>query len=215
MKQIVWISAFLIGTVFSAVAEIHYATIDEAIARGDVKDVKAHLAANPETANRGKHPKMSPLQMAVLRKQSEIAIVLMDAGADVNLKDGSDRTPLHLAVERRDLSVLQALLSHQARPNERDRVGWTPLHHAAAKDQVDLARALIEGGADPMTLSEGGGTPLHEAAASGGADMVQLLLDHGVDPGVISKTGETALAIAQRRENQAAVEVLQNAAGEK
>ena len=82
------------------------------------------------------------------------------------------------------------------------------MHHAAAKDLVDIATLLIAGGADPMALSKLGGTPLHEAAASGGAEMVRLLLAHGVDPALKSKENVTALDIAQKYQNQPAIDAL-------
>lgn len=184
-----------------------YDTLDEAIARGDRDDVARHLAIDPLLATRTR-ASLSPLQQAILRNRTEIAALLLEAGADVDQPDRSRRTPLHLAVERGNLQLVEALLQRHARPNERDQMGWTPLHHAAAKDRVSIARALLQGGANPMTLSAGGGTPLHEAAASGSSEMVQLLLDADVDASVVSKTGVTALDVAREFKNQPAIEAL-------
>lgn len=58
-------------------ADTKYGTVDEAIAHGDLADVQAHLKANPESVERGKHPTMTPLQQAILRKQGVIAIELI------------------------------------------------------------------------------------------------------------------------------------------
>lgn len=192
-----------------------YATIEEAIARGDLADVRAHLANNPAGVNQGKPGGMLPLHAAILRNKTEIALFLLEAGADIDAPDRSQRTPLHLAVDRGNVAVVTALLAGHARPNERDNLGWTPLHHAAAKDKVAVARALLAGGADPQVLSERGGTPLHEAAASGGEEMIRLLLGAGVDPAVVSKTGVTALDIAREYKNEAAIKVLSTPAGPK
>lgn len=185
-----------------------YATIDEAIARGDLEDTRRHLAADPAAVHRGANPALTPLQQAILRNQTAIAEVLLTAGADPNLADGSARTPLHLAVVRGNPAIIDLLLARRADPNRRDRIGWTPLHHAGARDQVGIARALLDGGADPALLSELGGTPLHEAAASGGAAMVELLLARGVDPAVVSQMGVTALDVAQEAKNQPAIDAL-------
>ncbi len=186
-----------------------YQTIDEAIAKGDLADVRLHLATNPQNLNKGAREKSrSPLEQAVLRNKTEIALILLQSGADPNSSDASQRTPLHLAVERNNPVVLAALLKAKANPNRRDKDGWTALHHAAAKNQLQSAKTLLDCGADPMILSELGGTPLHEAAASGGAEIVRLLLDHKVDPKVKSKEGVTALDIARQYRNQAAIEVL-------
>lgn len=186
----------------------HHASIDEAIARGDLDDVKRHLALDPTRIRRGQNPALTPLQQAILRGRTEIALHLLDVGADVNAADSSGRTPLHLAVLRNHPALITTLLTRQARPDVRDRQGWTPLHHAAARDRIAATQALLAGGADPMTLSELGGTPLHEAAASGSAAMIRLLLASGIDPAIVSKTGATALSIAREYKNEAAVTVL-------
>ncbi len=183
-------------------------TIEVAIARGDVQDVKLHLAADPALANTGTDPKRPPLAHAVLRNNTDIALLLLEAGANPNVPDASRRTPLHVAVERDNPQIAAALLKAKADPNPGDKAGWTPLHHCAAKNRVEIARLLLREGADPTRLSELGGTPLHEAGASGGAEIIRLLLDHKVDPSIRSKEGVTALDLARKYKNQAAIDVL-------
>lgn len=184
-------------------------TIDLAIARGDLDDVRRHLEINPATLNQGATEKSRPpLEQAVLRNKQEIAMFLLDSGANPNTSDATRRTPLHLAIERNNPAVITALLKAGAKPGQLDKDGWTPLHHAAAKNQLATATALLAGGADVMTLSELGGTPLHEAAASGGKEIVQLLLDHKVDPSIKSKQDVTALDIAKQYKNQPAIDLL-------
>lgn len=186
-----------------------YQTIDEAIAKGDLEDVKLHLSLNPQSANKGgKETSRPPLEQAILRNKTDIALLLIQSGADPNSVNASKRTPLHLAVDRNNPAIATALLKAGAKPDVRDNDGWTPLHHAAAKNQLETAKAILAGGANPMTLSELGGTPLHEAAASGGAEIIRLFLDHKVDPSVKSKEGVTALDIARQYKNQPAIDVL-------
>ncbi len=186
-----------------------YPTIDESIAKGDLPDVRLHIAANPKNINQGGREKSRPpLEQAVIRNKTEIALYLLEAGASPNTVDASQRTPLHLAVERNNPAVAAALLKAGAKPNLRDKDGWTPLHHTAAKNQLETAKAILAGGADPTTLSELGGTPLHEAAASGGAEIIRLFLDHKVNPAVVSKQGVTALDIAKQYKNQPAIDEL-------
>lgn len=186
-----------------------YPTIDQAIAKGDLDDVRLHLAADPQSANKGgKETSRPPLEQAVLRKKPEIARILLEAGADPNSTNASKRTPLHLAVDRNSPAIVAALLKAGAKPNVLDKDGWTPLHHAAAKNQLETSKALLAGGANPMTLSERGGTPLHEAAASGGREIIHLLLEHKVDPTVKSADGVTALDVAREYKNQPAIDAL-------
>jgi len=148
MKKLLWRSmAALLGAVAMTAAVARgaaptkYATIDEAIARGDLEDVRLHVKLRPAAAQGGAEAPLAPLHQAILRNRNEIALFLLEAGAGVDAPDRSKRTPLHLAVERGNLALVEALLARHARPDELDKLGWTPLHHAAAKDRVAIARA--------------------------------------------------------------------------
>lgn len=174
-----------------------YATIDEAIARGDVDDVKRHLQRDAASARGRPDAKLSPLHQAILRRQVKIVPLLLEAGADVQAPDSAARTPLHLAVERGDAEIVRELLRRKADPARRDRIGWTPLHHAAAKNRLEIATLLLDSGMNPNLLSELGGTALHEAAAAGSMEIVKLLLARGVDASIRSKPGVTALDLSR------------------
>ncbi|MGH7943573.1 MAG: ankyrin repeat domain-containing protein [Opitutaceae bacterium] len=192
-----------------ATGAIVYATIDEAIARGDVEDVKRHLQRDPAAVRGAPDAKLSPLHQAILRKQAKIALLLLEHGADVQAPDTSGRTPLHLAVERGDAAMVKELLQRKADPAKRDRIGWTPLHHAAAKNRLEIAALLLDSGMNPNLLSELGGTALHEAAAGGSVGMVKLLLARGVDPSVRSTPGVTALDLAREYKHPELVALLE------
>jgi type 1 glutamine amidotransferase len=211
LNAIVWTAGVAVpaaGVASSLDPAPKHATIDEAIARGDLEDVRLHVKLRPAAVQGNPEAALAPLHQAILRNRNEIALFLLEAGAGVDGPDRSRRTPLHLAVERGNLALVEALLARKARPDELDKLGWTPLHHAAAKDRVAIARALLKGGARAGALSERGGTPLHEAAASGSAEMVQLFLSAGVDPKVVSKLGVTALDIAREFRNEPAIGLL-------
>ncbi len=211
LNGIVWSAGLDVPTVgiesSVSVAPVH-PSIDVAIARGDLRDVGRHLVADATSLDQGAHPHFSPLHMAILRRQAEIALYLIAEGAALDGVDSNDRTPLHLAVERDLPAVAAALMEAGASPNFRDSVGWTPLHHAAAKNRMAVAEAILERLEEAIVVSELGGTPLHEAAASGSGAMVELLLEAGIDPTVVSRTDKTALAIARDSGNAEAIAVL-------
>lgn len=186
-------------------------SIEEAIARGDLADVRRHLARSPDLIRSAPPGKLAALHQAILRRKPEVVALLLASGADVNQADSANRTPLHLAVDRGDVATVKLLLPLKPDLTRRDRTGWTPLHYAAAKNQVEIARLLLDAGADPNFLSELGGTPLHEAAAGAGAEMVKLLLDHGTNPSIRSKSGVTALDLARQFKNTPAIELLEKA----
>jgi type 1 glutamine amidotransferase len=212
LNAIVWTAGIEVpenGVIGEVAATPAHPDIDVAIAKDDINDVKLHLALNPECLHKGgRENSRPPLEQAILRNKTAIAILLLEAGADPNSANASLRSPLHLAIDRNNPEILAALLKAGAKPNAQDKSGWTPLHHAAAKNQTANAKALLAGGADPMVLSELGGTPLHEAAASGGKEIIQMLLDSKVDPALKSKQGVTALDLAKEYKNQPAIELL-------
>jgi len=206
------------GVVSATPREPVYATLDEAIARGDTDDVKRHLAWDPKRVTGAVGARMKPLHQAILRRKPEIVALLLSAGASPLVPDSSGRSPLHLAVERGDVQTVRMLLKAGADPTMRDGRGWTPLHHAAAKNQIEIARLLLDAPTDPNILSELGGTPLHEAAASGSAELAKLLIERGTDPTIRSKPGVTALDIAREYKNADVftyLEGLANRAGRK
>lgn len=192
------------------VAPVH-ATIDEAIARGDVEDVKRHLQRNPAAARGQPDARLSPLHQAILRRQVKIVPLLLEAGADVQAPDSAARTPLHLAVERGDVEIVRQLLARKADPTRGDRAGWTPLHLAGAKNRVEIAVLLIETGMNVNQLSELGGTALHEAAPAGSMEIVKRLLAAGVDPTIRSKTGVTAADLARQYQHAEVAALLDQA----
>ncbi|MBP8256729.1 MAG: ankyrin repeat domain-containing protein [Opitutaceae bacterium] len=200
------------GVVSPAPREPVYATIDEAIARGDVDDVKRHLAWDPKRALGAVGAKMNPLHQAILRRKPDLVALLLEAGASPLTPDSSGRSPLHLAVERGDAGLVAMLLKAGADPSVRDGRGWTPLHHAAAKNQLEIARMLLDAPTDPNILSELGGTPLHEAAASGSVALAKLLVERGTNPAIRSKPGVTALDIAREYKNAEVIAYLEGLA---
>jgi ankyrin repeat protein len=92
--------------------------------------------------------------MLHLAATPEIAVLLLDAGADIDAPNrhevfGPCNRPLHAAVYQARLGVVETLLARGADVNATDRAGWTPLHLAVAGGRVELARILLEHGADP------------------------------------------------------------------
>ena len=74
----------------------------------------------------------SALHWAVLAGRTGVVKTLLDAGADVNVRDGFGRTPLHGIAGGGPSAIVELLLAHGADSNARDKDGRTPTDEAAA-----------------------------------------------------------------------------------
>ena len=98
----------------------------------------------------------------------QLALAMIERGAEMFAGDDDARTPLAHAVASGSLAVAQALLDRGVDPNSRDRQGRSPLFEALALP-ADVAsgmiRALLLAGANPELTSASGETPLGLALA--------------------------------------------------
>jgi len=182
-------------------------TMLHAIAKGDAADVHNHLLLGADVNETNKQG-WTPLHFATVRGKTECARVLVEAGAALDPRTGTNKTPLHFAADRGFLEITKLLVENGADISAQDDEGWSPLHYAAEKNRVDVAAYLIELGAEVDLRSLRGGTPLHEASASAGPAMIQLLLDNGADRTITATNGKTPLDYALELGNGPAAALL-------
>jgi ankyrin repeat protein len=107
---------------------------------------------------------------------------LLEAGADINAKDGFQRTALHWAVNRGFKPIARLLIEKGANVNAKDRDAFTPLHLASQLVQSDVAELLIQHGAELNAKENSWGkTPLHFVSQFGPESMAALLIEKGAD----------------------------------
>lgn len=82
--------------------------------QGDMKEVKAALADGANVNARGKD-EATPLMVASLNRNSEIAKHLIENGADVNAKGKDGKTALKLAQASKHTEVVKYLISQGAK----------------------------------------------------------------------------------------------------
>jgi hypothetical protein len=94
----------------------------DAVFLRDADEVCQLLArgANPDAFN---EDRCTPLMMATVEGDTEIARSLLEAGADPNLADGDGWTALDVAVYRRTLDLVWLLLQFGASASERTDTG--------------------------------------------------------------------------------------------
>ena len=77
-----------------------------AAADGNIEAVRKHLAAGVDVnAKTDDQISGTPLHLVAILGHKEVAELLVDAGADVNAKDGGGWTPLHFAARHKSYTV--------------------------------------------------------------------------------------------------------------
>ncbi|HYY56120.1 MAG TPA: ankyrin repeat domain-containing protein [Pyrinomonadaceae bacterium] len=139
------------------------------------------LDDRPELVNEYTDDGFTPLGLASFFCHPDVARLLIERGADVNVasKNTQRVTPLHSAVSRRQTMIAEALLAHGANVNAKQQSGVTPLHQAAHNGQAEMVRLLLAHGADPRARMDDGQTPLMMALETGEREVIDLLRKHG------------------------------------
>ena len=99
----------------------------------------------------------TPLMLAAINNQLELAKVLIENGADVNKPDW---TPLHYAATRGHRDMMRLLLDNDAYIDSESANGTTPLMLAAYSGTPLAVKLLLEEGADPTLVNHGQATAL-------------------------------------------------------
>ena len=171
----------------AAASEQGQAAVRELLARGT--DPNAKRTGSGET----------PLHWV---EDAEIAGLLIEAGADANVRNERGETPLHAAVRgQKDDALIARLVAGGADVSARDARGNTPLHTAAWWGKDSTVRTLLRLGAPVNARNARGDTPLCvalqcEAAYPGcGYTLarVRALLEGGADVHAANELGRTAL----------------------
>jgi len=104
----------------------------------------------------------TPLMLAAINNQLELAKVLIERGADVN-KPGW--TPLHYAATRGHRQMMRLLLENEAYIDSESTNGTTPLMMAAYYASPLAVKLLLEEGADPVLVNSSNASALDLALA--------------------------------------------------
>ena len=110
----------------------------------------------------------------------DIVEVLIDAGADIEAKNGCGRSPLLLACEVGKLNAVKLLVEAGARVCATDDQGATCLILAAYFGHTETVRYLVGlPDVDVNLTANEGETALHYASRKKHTDVVRVLVEHG------------------------------------
>jgi hypothetical protein len=91
---------------------------------------------------------MTPLSVASDEGHPDVVRLLLEHGADPNVRDDSHDTLLHGVSQRGHVEIARMLLKYGADANSRDHLNRTPLHLASREGHVDVAQVLLDHGVD-------------------------------------------------------------------
>lgn len=150
---------------------------------------------------------------------TNIAKILIEAGAVVDALDHINRSPLHEKASMGNRAVLDFLLAAGANPNLKDKNGKTPLHLTAANWKANVVAPLIAKGGNPNERNAYGGVPLdeliqfskinsQEGNRAPQMETLQAFLTGGADPNLIIAGGTPHLFRATSEGLEEQVEAL-------
>ncbi|HWV33487.1 MAG TPA: ankyrin repeat domain-containing protein [Dyadobacter sp.] len=174
------------------------------VSRNDLSGVKKALAAGANVNTRDGSGK-SLLLLATIDKRVEMATLLTEKGADVNLQDNIQDSPFLYAGATGQTDLVKLFLAHDARFDVFNRYNGTALIPACERGHVETVKVLVGTRDFPVNhVNRLGWTALMEAIVLGNGskkyqEIVQLLKDGGADLGIPDHDGITPLQHAQRR----------------
>jgi ankyrin repeat protein len=194
-----------------------------ALKSGDLSAVEQQLAENPSLATTpdsrldtiNGRCDVFPLRFAVSKNNREIAVALLNAGADVNARD-----PHGNMLQAADtVEMVDYLVESGADVNAMGYESGNAVILASYKAQAEKLERLIAHGADVnQPAVKDGRTALHVAAGWGykgtsSLAVIRVLLKHGADINARDKNHQTPLHWAVQERNKDSAEfLLQNGA---
>lgn len=227
IQEITWIitlivSAFVFTSCQSSTSNIEKEqlmkekSIFKAIDLNDRKEVEHLLASNIDLEQTNAEGQ-TPLMLATYLKRNELALLLMEAGANVNAQDAILNSPFLYAGAEGNIELVKEALKHGADFMVLNRYGGTALIPAAEKGHLEMVQLLVNTPNFPIDhVNRLGWTAIMEAVvlSDGGSihvAIVKSLIEGGVDVNIPDAKGITALAHARNRGFQEIVVLLEKA----
>lgn len=203
VRNTLFLTLALMPTACGPSPEARLKQIHLAATKGDIETVGRMLDQEPKllTMVNDQREKVTLLHLAAYSAHDALIELLLERGADPNLKDARNQTPLFGAASSGNPRSIQVLVASGARVDARNAGGDTPLHRAVVERRLDNARVLLDSRADVNAVNGSGMTPLHVALDTADEHVVRLLLERGADVNKPMFGGKTPLQLAASRDD--------------
>ena len=148
IKILLVLISFALNTAFAQPKK----SLDQAVADGDIDRVKTEISAGVDMNSKNRMG-WTMLHIAVNKKHTEIAKLLIEKGTDVNIRDNRGRRPLHLAVQTGQKDIVEALIAKGADINAIDGSANNALTLAKKNNNKEITDLLLKNGAEEPDLS--------------------------------------------------------------
>lgn len=143
----------LLGGQSSFASAKKHITLFRAAQKGYVKQVRAEISRHPSQINSQGSRGYTALHWAALRGHTKVVRLLLEAGADQNIRNTRKSTPLLLAAWKGNIeTVVELLGSAKSKPDidAQNEGGLSPLMWAAREGWQNVVEVLLHAGADPL-----------------------------------------------------------------
>ena len=185
----------------------------EAAARGDLVSLKKLMAAgallDPRDAAR-----QTPLLLAVKNNQVAAAVLLVEAGSDINAQAANLDSPWLLAGALGRTEILRHMIPKGPDLSLRNRFGGNALIPACERGHVETVKLLLTTKIDVNHVNDLGWTCLLEIVILGDGgprhvDVAKLVLAAGANPNLADKDGVSPLTHAKRKSQREVARVIE------
>ena len=183
-----------------------YSILHAAIRKGKTEVVTFALA-NGANVNLRSKSKKSPLHYAAQYNQLAAAKLLVEAKADLTVKDKRGRTALDLAQGEAKRELAKFLRSAGMKSRD-DEAAAKSIFVAAKIGSVEAIKKHLAAGVDVNAKNKSGYAALHFAASAGQVDAVAALIAAKADVALADKVKRTALHYAVSNKHQSTAALL-------
>ena len=141
--------------------------------------IKRYYSCNSYSIRQVPRMRITGVHLAAYFGVKTAVNLLLEKGAELEVKDERNRTPLWYAARNGHKTVVQQLLEKGAELEAKDERNRTPLWYAVRSGHEAVVQLLLEKGAKLEANDKRNRTPLCYAAERGHEAVVRVLLDTG------------------------------------